>query len=90
MSFNLESLKDSLLQFEVMQEKENKIWIEELELPEWFDTRMHFVYLPNHMQDKFKESSLPYFIRFSENTPFDQMYVVERDLWTNHWDGKLK
>lgn len=90
MSFNLNSLKDSLLQFEVVYQKENKIWIEELNLPDWFDTRKHFLYLPSHMQDKFKEPNLPDFIRFSEHTPFDQMYLVERDLWTNHWDGKIK
>lgn len=89
MTLTLDSLKEHMQKFEVIIQKENKIWIDELKLPEWFDTRKHFVYLPRHMQDKFKNVSLPDFIRFSEHTPFDQMHVVEKDLWTNYWDGKL-
>lgn len=88
MTFSLGSLKDSLEKMDTLIQKENRIWIEELKLPEWFDSRLHYVYLPMHMKDKFKEQVFPDFLRFSETVPFDQMFVAEKDLHTNYWSSK--
>lgn len=88
MTFNLDSLKDSIAKMDTLIQKENRIWIEELKLPEWFDSRLHYVYLSMHMKEKFKEQIFPDFLRFSETVPFDQMFVAEKDLHTNYWSSK--
>lgn len=85
MTFTLDSLKDSLLKMDTLIEKENQILIEELNLPNWFDSRTHYLYLPMHMKEKFKDQDLPDFMRFSDSVPFDQMFVAAKDLYTNYW-----
>lgn len=88
MTFTLDSLKDSLLKMDTLIQKENQILIEELNLPNWFDSRTHYLYLPMHMKDKFKGQDLPEFMKFSESVPFDQMFVSPKDLHTNYWSAK--
>lgn len=88
MTFTLDSLKDSLLKMDTLIEKENRILIEEMNLPEWFDSRTHYIYLPTHMKENFKGQDLPDFMRFSDSVPFDQMFVAQKDLHTNYWSSK--
>lgn len=88
MTFSLDCLKDSLLKIDTLIEKENRILIEELNLPEWFDSRSHYIYLPMPMKEKFKGQDLPDFMRFSDSVPFNQMFVAPKDLHTNYWSSK--
>lgn len=78
MTFSLDSLKGSIAKIDTLTQKENRIWIEELKLPEWFDSRLHYVYLPMHMKENFQDQVFPDFLRFSETIPFDQMFVVDK------------
>ena len=88
MTFSLDSLKDSIAKMDTLIQKENKIWIEELKLPAWFDSRLHYVYLPIHMKEKFQDQVFPDFLRFHDSVPFDQMFVAQKDLQTNYWSAK--
>lgn len=91
MTFSLESLKDSLHKMDMLVEKENRIWIEDLNLPEWFDSRTCYVYLPGHMKEMFKEA-LPSFIRFSEVSEAHQMYIIPKHMVSNdnQWGDLFK
>lgn len=88
MTFTLDSLKDSLLKMDTLIEEENRIWIEELNLPSWFDSHTHYVYLPIHMKDVFKDQIFPNFIKFHESVPFDHMHISQKYLYTDYWSAK--
>lgn len=92
MTFSLDSLKDSIAKMDTLIQKENRIWIEELKLLENFDRRTHYVYLPMHMKEKFKDQAFPDFLRFSEAVPFDQMFVVDKYMIPseNKWGEYFK
>lgn len=49
MPFDLKSLKEILFVIEELATKENKILIEDIGLPEYFDYHLHDLYLPTHM-----------------------------------------
>lgn len=83
MSFTIDPLKDSLVKLDVITDKENKIWIDELHLPEYFDSRTHYIYLPIHMKENFQGQTLPEFLKFSEVVPFNQMFIVEKYMVPN-------
>lgn len=92
MTFTLDCLKDSLLKMDTLIDKENQILIEELNLPNWFDSRTHYLYLPMHMKEKFKDQVFPDFLRFSEAVPFDQMFVIDKYMIPseNKWGEYFK
>lgn len=92
MSFSLDSLKDSLTKMDTIIQKENRIWIEDLGLPENFDSRTHYIYLPMHMKENFQDQVFPDFLRFSETVPFDQMFVVDKYMIPseNQWGEHFK
>lgn len=89
MTFDLKSLKETLLFVEDLAKRENKILIEDLGLPEWFDYRCHDLYLPSHMKDKIK-GEIPSFVKFSRFVTVSDMLVVQKSLNCDKYKGVLE
>lgn len=90
MPFDLKSFKESLLVVEDFVNRENKILIEDLGLPEWFDYRRHDLYLPSHMKDQIK-GEIPSFVKFSAVADdFGHMIVVDKGFPYSKYKGILE
>lgn len=89
MPFDLKSLKESLFVIEELAAKENKILIEDLGLPEYFDHRLHDLYVPTHMKDLFKQE-IPSFVKFSDVVGVGEMFMVEKGFPCEKYKRKQK